>query len=49
MAFTERSKAGQQAELNNLRRERDQMVAKGLTKAAELATRAIERREAKRR
>lgn len=45
MAFTDRSKAGQQAELASMRREADKMRAAGLTAAAALRDRAIANRE----
>lgn len=47
MAFTEKSKAGQQAELKSLRQQSDAMKAAGLTKAAERLDKTIARREAK--
>jgi len=47
MAFTEKSRTEQQAELGRLRKERDAMAARGLTKAAERASRTIARREEK--
>jgi len=45
MAFINKSKSGQQAELASMRRESKDMKAKGLTKAAELQDRAIAKRE----
>ncbi len=45
MAFTNLSRDGQQAELDRMRAERDDMVAKGLTAAAALQDRSIANRE----
>lgn len=47
MAFTEKPKAGQQAELKSLRKQSEDMKRAGLTKAAERLDRTIANRESK--